>query len=541
MSEQSEVPSVIERGVAARGGPFPLVGGILALICFFLPYASSPALLGFQISRSGFRIGGALWLVFLAATAVILIYLLLPGERARRDRELLIRISAGAGLATLLIGAFRLYQKSSFFGLNASAADFGVHLNVGAFGSLLGLGLAFAATFARSRAAEPFQAGPAELLDKATAAAAPALSSTADHIRQGSARLQTAASGLTRHAAQLVLRVRAWSGRHVWGVGAAAIIVLVSSGAYAVFRPTPENDAATVGAAYAACSDQMHRDAENDGRALLKAWAAGRPASRSAARQQMDGAYTQARTRFADCLASADSQLARANRRYIEKPERYSSFYAAFGQRTNGVSMTADQFDARSASTPEIQRVFESIRPPLPVDAMLIDNLLGTTVDGWRFAYPSEFISVGREAPVFVADTAVLRLHLNLQDYNTHQPYFAIADVRYTVNAADEWSYNGVRELYLATSDTLKYRPNGALFLIGKWRWAGNYVTYQPDGTWTGTWDDGSTYAGEWRIVHDNLVLTRNGYPWVNATIASATDSEIVLQGPEMPRAERVR
>jgi hypothetical protein len=108
------------------------------------------------------------------------------------------------------------------------------------------------------------------------------------------------------------------------------------------------------------------------------------------------------------------------------------------------------------------------------------------------------------------------------------------------LNPNGEWDYQSLTEL-LYTKPDVNYFIGDNIFLVGKWRWESNTATYNPDGTWAGTWDNGAEAAGNWRIVNGNLVLTNNGQPWTSTKIVRFTKTELVIGDITPLRAERVQ
>jgi hypothetical protein len=158
----------------------------------------------------------------------------------------------------------------------------------------------------------------------------------------------------------------------------------------------------------------------------------------------------------------------------------------------------------------------------------------------WQFSYASEIKRVQVVSQRQDGNTLVLRASLSLDDYITHDRYHAILDLSYELDEDGAWKYSGFRELVYAQEGE-SYEIDGKLFILGNWRWKNNYATYNPDGSWFGRWDDGSTAKGAWKIVAGRLVLTRNGSGWVDTPIQRFTATELVVgEGGQEERAERV-
>ena len=161
-------------------------------------------------------------------------------------------------------------------------------------------------------------------------------------------------------------------------------------------------------------------------------------------------------------------------------------------------------------------------------------------MDGWNFENASEFKEVKIVDTKTYPDALILRTHLYLEGYNTKELKFTVMDLVYSLNPDGEWEYQSLTQLLLTTPDA-NYFIGTNIFLIGRWRWESNYATYNEDGTWTGTWDNGFEAGGNWRIVNGNLVLTKDGQTWMNYKIVQFTKTELVVGESPPIRAERVQ
>ena len=131
-------------------------GGILALICFFLPWGQFTCA-GIDRTLSGAQIGGSFWIVFALALAIpasiVAGFLLRQHRRARRT----VIVCSLAALAIILVRqvGFVRGHETGFGRLRAE--DVGVRLRLGGAGTVLGLLIALAGSIAvglRSRREE---------------------------------------------------------------------------------------------------------------------------------------------------------------------------------------------------------------------------------------------------------------------------------------------------------------------------------------------------------------------------------------------------
>jgi len=111
-------------------------GAGIAIICFFLPWVRVSCGT-ITVEASGARIGGILWLVLIAATAVAGLFVYFYFWRKREINKLRLLTLIGSGLALIII----IYKFISAFASDGeiSFSDIGSVIRYGAIGEFLGL------------------------------------------------------------------------------------------------------------------------------------------------------------------------------------------------------------------------------------------------------------------------------------------------------------------------------------------------------------------------------------------------------------------
>lgn len=124
-------------------------GAVLALICFFMPWVKFSCG-GVERSSSGADIGGALWLVPLAAGVVLVAFFVFRGQkRAHRAKPFVIG-SALVALATMLV-RYQNFMSEMKTQLGISRPeDIGLKIEFGAIGTVIGFALALIGAFTLS-------------------------------------------------------------------------------------------------------------------------------------------------------------------------------------------------------------------------------------------------------------------------------------------------------------------------------------------------------------------------------------------------------
>ena len=108
-------------------------GAAMAALCFFLPWVEADCM-GQVRQASGADLGGGLWIVFVAAVAIILCSLLLRGRQRLKTVKLVSVIGSLIGLGVMMIALIRISQ-----GAETTFGRLGLSIRLGAIGSTLGL------------------------------------------------------------------------------------------------------------------------------------------------------------------------------------------------------------------------------------------------------------------------------------------------------------------------------------------------------------------------------------------------------------------
>lgn len=128
-------------------------GGVIAAICFFLPWVKINCM-GEVKRASAADLGGNLWIVFAASLLIILVSVL---WRHRNHFTKLKSVTIPAsliGLAVMIYALVKIYQGQETELGRISAADLNLSIEFGAVGSMIGLLLALVASV-MLKAAEP--------------------------------------------------------------------------------------------------------------------------------------------------------------------------------------------------------------------------------------------------------------------------------------------------------------------------------------------------------------------------------------------------
>ena len=318
-------------------------------------------------------------------------------------------------------------------------------------------------------------------------------------------------------------------------VGALVILFIL----YQVFlKPKPDADGNKAALPFKECQNTYKARVDAAYQTFLSEFAGQKYPNRSDAESRVNALLSNDRETYKKCTETAEIKYKELTARYQNDSDDITQFSNAF-TAAGGERKSLDEIEGSSSLSAALNEKLGTVRASYPDSQRIISDLLGKSMDGWNFAYTSEFKNVKVIAPKLDGDTLILRTHLNLEDYNTKEPHFAVLEITYRLNSNGEWDYEGFSEL-LYTKPGVDYFIGNEIFLVGKWRWEANYATYRPDGTWTGTWDSGSEASGNWRIVNDNLVLTRGGQTWTSTKIVRFTKTELIVGESSPLRAVRV-
>lgn len=332
--------------------------------------------------------------------------------------------------------------------------------------------------------------------------------------------------------------VSGWLRAHKIQLGSALVAIVALASLYnLVLKPNPSKDGQRTAEYFVACHTTYSTAVSVAYRNFLD----GRPAAaftrRADARQRLDQLLGDARASLAACEQAGNTQFGTMAARYRNAPTELGVFFAAAGSTAPVSPMELEQ---RADGAAEIEAILASIVAPDPDSARIVENLIGRTIDGWRFAYASEVKEVSLMGREFAGDTLTLKVNLSLQDYVSLQWFYAILDLVYSLDVDGQWEWQKLRQL-VYDRQGFDYMIDGQIFLVGRWRWQSNYAVYHPNGLWEGRWDDGAARDGTWRIVSGVLVLTQGGQQVLSAPISSHTRDEILLATNPPARAERVK
>jgi hypothetical protein len=354
-------------------------------------------------------------------------------------------------------------------------------------------------------------------------------------------KLKSSATGLVRQAQRWFAgkNVAGWVRGHVVLLGVAGgVVVSLVVVYYAFIKPSPGVDGKKAASAYADCQTAYKAKVDSVYQSFLSGFTGQNFQTRADATRKLETLLKGERQVYDTCSDAANKLYDELATRYKEDPAGFDTFSSAFTEN-NGGSKSADEIEQSSSSLATVNEKIQSIRAPRPDSSQIIKDLVGRSMDGWNFSYASEFKGVQIADSRQDGDQLILRTHLNLEDYVSKEAEFAILDLKYKLNPNGEWDYDGFTQLLYDKAD-VNYFIGDQIFLVGKWRWPNNYATYNPDGTWFGTWDDGSPMTGMWRIVKGNLVVLLNGQPWINKKIMQFSKNELVIDENTPARAERV-
>ncbi|MBI5710284.1 MAG: zinc ribbon domain-containing protein [Candidatus Eisenbacteria bacterium] len=104
-------------------------GAVIAAICFFLPWVKLSCA---PEPMSGAQLGGILWLVLIAAIAIVIVVPLYKSRGQAGNAKPIVVISALVGLGVMAYKAFQIFGGKA-------AEQLGAQVQFGAIGSALGL------------------------------------------------------------------------------------------------------------------------------------------------------------------------------------------------------------------------------------------------------------------------------------------------------------------------------------------------------------------------------------------------------------------
>lgn len=113
------------------------IGAVITIICFFLPWAK-----GCGGKVSGSEIGGALWLVLIAAIAILAIFFIHHNNGEDHKAKPIITLSSIIGLGAIVLQFLIEFSEVKRVFRHADLGDMIEFMDVGLFGAIIGLILA---------------------------------------------------------------------------------------------------------------------------------------------------------------------------------------------------------------------------------------------------------------------------------------------------------------------------------------------------------------------------------------------------------------
>lgn len=536
-------------------------GAAIAVICFFLPWVqvSCTSFGGREIrSVSGADIGGILWLVFIAALAIVLAVFFYRSQNQIEKARPVVLICSIIAFAVMLIEYVRFSgqtggQETPFGRIRPEDLGFTFSLQIGGIGTVIGFLLAMmGSAYLKPRelyspapdggkhvgaSATQFEENNVETHHQPVELLQPAQVNIAEQIE----KMQVSLANLAERVGQWAARkdISGWAKRRALPIVATVGGVLVLTVVYYAFiKPSPRADGKTAALAFLDCQTRHKANVDSVFKSFLDELDNRHYRVRSDARQKLEALLSGDRQLYGVCAEAANAKYQELTGRYKGDSDSLSVFAKAFAEN-NGSRKAATEIEQASTLFAAVNKKIQSIRAPFPDASQITESLIGQHVDGWSFSYASEFKGVKVISRKLEGDSLVLRTHLDLEDAATKERYVAILDLKYGLNSNGEWDYLGQNQLLHSKADD-SYLLGNDIFLVGKWRWEGNYATYNSDGTWIGRWDNGTQATGEWRIVNGNLVLTREGQNWLNSKIIQFSRGELLVGEGTPLRAERV-
>jgi len=536
-------------------------GAAIAVLCFFLPWVevSCNSFGGRELhSVSGADMGGILWIAFVAAIAIIVAVLVYRAQNQLQKAQPIVILCAITAFVVMLIQYIRFSNETSGqqtpFG-RVRPEDLGISfsIQIGGIGTLLGFAVALIGSAFLKPApltldddrpvkdmppSRPFEAKAAQIYQQSTATMRDAQTNITEEIQK--VTLRVAAAGqefgkwfikkdvlgrLRRHA----LLLAAVSG------GVVALVIVY----YAFVKPNPTADAKTAALRYIDCQTAYKAKVDSVYQSFISQFDSQHYRVRADAERSLEAFLSGERQVYIICSGTADAKYNEFTARYRDDSDDSAAFSKAFSE-DNGRRKSAQEIEQSSSLFGAANEKIRSVRALMPDSSRIATDLVGHSMDGWNFSYASEFKGINIITQKLDGDALVLRTHLKLEDYNTKEAYLAVLDLSYSLNSNGEWDYNGFTQLLYDKAE-VDYFISDEIFLVGKWRWPDNYVTYAADGGWSAKWDDGSESTGTWRIVRGSLVLTRDGSNWFSGKIVQHTKNELLVGEPNPVRAERVR
>jgi hypothetical protein len=140
MEQASDATSQVTKKNSVFTSP---AGAIIAIICFFLPWVKiscGP----FSSNASGLDIGGILWLSFICAIGILVIFYIFFRQNRIEDAKPGALIFSIGGLI-VIIGSY--FVETGKTGISPSIEDLSDFLAVGAYGTIIGFIIAFIGSF----------------------------------------------------------------------------------------------------------------------------------------------------------------------------------------------------------------------------------------------------------------------------------------------------------------------------------------------------------------------------------------------------------
>jgi hypothetical protein len=135
-------------------------GAILALVCFFLPWVKLSWGPGIEQRISGARMGGIVWVVFIAALGILGSFIFFKSRNRVPQSRPIIAVCSIVALAVILVKYLDSKNGTSTEFVRIRPEDVGASIQPGGVGTLIGLALSLAGSALIKRWTRPGAAQP---------------------------------------------------------------------------------------------------------------------------------------------------------------------------------------------------------------------------------------------------------------------------------------------------------------------------------------------------------------------------------------------
>ncbi len=413
------------------------VGGIVAAICFFLPWVKVDC---FPQAATGADIGGILWIVFIAALVVIGSFFYYRQQNHIEQSKKIIMISSWSALALLLI------RYISFAG--SDYGKIGFTLQYGIFGVIIG----FIASLVGVKYIEPEQiikeaaehnSNRNEYLTKPkeellSTVQQQAYKKTEPQLKQR--EKPVAIQQIINAINSFDLEDKFKKHKQKLFIGGISFLILIIL--YSIFFVTsPVSDGKKAGETYNEYQNSLLQDQVNAYNAFLNNYDSFKFITKSQANEKLNELLNQTSAKTKELFAKQNNIYSKLRERYVDDTQKLTTFDNSYST-TLGSNNNNQLQNQQSSLYSQIQNKISAIISPEPDTVKIKNDLLGKSYTKgkvtWRFGFLSDILSTEIINIVRSNNYREYNISFNLYDTSSGDNFLAKMIVSYNY-IGDDW------------------------------------------------------------------------------------------------------